>query len=524
MIYPTLSFRAQRGICFFFSASSVPSVLNLCSFLCFRTCLLNPSQLLRFFLLDQPVSSPRYPLQRQRPQSDAFQFFQRVLFLEQHAPQLFLLRIPHPHFVPIIRRSPPRSIRLPHRLHLHANFLSQTLQVHECQHAFHFHLIDLFQLRPVVQHFRRQVAVIRQKYQPRRTVFQIPHRKHALRQTAQTIAQRLPPFRVVHRRHHFRRLVQHHVNAPSCVRFDNFPRRLNPVLRRVRLRSQLLHYAPIHAHLSAGDQQFRMPPRSNPRPRNDLLQSFLHGFFLTISGRGTIHRALLSVGLYFISVLRLLLRLFLTSLLCHRFSSSFHSPAAVAFCALSFSPSGIPSLFAAVSSSNSSRASISAWVAFPLAALGPSSAVPRLATRHSSLATSPISLPTPPRASASNSFKLGNSSKSLSPNRIKNSFDVLYKIGRPITSFRPAVVIRCLSSSVLITPEVFTPRISEISGEVTGCLYAITASVSSAGIDSRSGGRKLLINRRTTSCCCGLVYTLYPPATARISIPRSSPA
>jgi hypothetical protein len=81
-----------------------------------------------------------------------------------------------------------------------------------------------------------------------------------------------------------------------------------------------------------------------------------------------------------------------------------------------------------------------------------------------------------------------------------------------------------LSNSVLITPAVFTPRISEISGAVTGCLYAITASVSSAGIDNRSGGRKLLMNRRTTSCCCGFVYILYPPATARISIPRSSAA
>src|SRR2546429_5285749 len=76
------------------------------------------------------------------------------------------------------------------------------------------------------------------------------------------------------------------------------------------------------------------------------------------------------------------------------------------------------------------------------------------------------------------------SSKSLNPNRIKNSFDVLYRIGRPITSLRPAVEIKCLSSSVLITPAVFTPRISEISGAVTGCLYAITASVSSAGIDN----------------------------------------
>jgi len=66
-----------------------------------------------------------------------------------------------------------------------------------------------------------------------------------------------------------------------------------------------------------------------------------------------------------------------------------------------------------------------------------------------------------------------------------------------------------LVQHVLITPAVFTPRISEISGEVTGCLYAITASVSSAGMDSRSGGRKLLMNRRTTSCCCGLVNSLY---------------
>src|SRR6266496_680439 len=206
-----------------------------------------------------------------------------------------------------------------------------------------------------------------------------------------------------------------------------------------------------------------------------------------------------------------------------------YSPAAAVFRDSSLSPSGIPSFEAAVSSSNSSRASISALAAFSVASSAFAPGLLSLATRHSSLATSPAganpsSLPNASRASASNSFKLGSSSRSLNPNRIKNSFDVLYKIGRPITSLRPAVVIRCLSSSVLITPEVFTPRISKISGDVTGCLYAITASVSSAGMDSRSGGRKLLMNRRTTSWCCGLVYILYPPATARISIPRSSAA
>src|SRR5258708_7604684 len=59
-----------------------------------------------------------------------------------------------------------------------------------------------------------------------------------------------------------------------------------PVLRRVRLRPQLPHHVPVHAHLSAGNQQLSMPPRSNPRPRNNLLQSFFHGFFLKVfSGR-----------------------------------------------------------------------------------------------------------------------------------------------------------------------------------------------------------------------------------------------
>ena len=43
-------------------------------------------------------------------------------------------------------------------------------------------------------------------------------------------------------------------------------------------------------------------------------------------------------------------------------------------------------------------------------------------------------------------------------------------IGRPITSLRPAVVISFLSRRVLMTPAVLTPRISEISGAVTGCL------------------------------------------------------
>src|SRR5579859_5892925 len=125
------------------------------------------------------------------------------------------------------------------------------------------------------EHLRGQVAVVRQKHQPRRRVFQIPHRVHPRRKTAQTILQRLAPFRIRHGRNHFRRLVQHQIHAPLRL-LHHAPRRLNPVLLRVRFGSQLRHHAPVHPHLSAQDQLLRVPPRSNPRPRNNLLQSLLH--------------------------------------------------------------------------------------------------------------------------------------------------------------------------------------------------------------------------------------------------------
>src|SRR3989440_50522 len=75
-----------------------------------------------------------------------------------------------------------------------------------------------------------------------------------------------------------KRFVQQNVNPPPLLRFHDSPGRLNPVLSRVRLCPQFLYHVPVHTHLSAQDQQFRMPPRSNPRPRNNLLQSFFFYF------------------------------------------------------------------------------------------------------------------------------------------------------------------------------------------------------------------------------------------------------
>ena len=59
--------------------------------------------------------------------------------------------------------------------------------------------------------------------------------------------------------------------------------------------------------------------------------------------------------------------------------------------------------------------------------------------------------------------------RSFRPKRIRNSFVVAYRNGRPTTCLRPTILIRCRSSSVFSTPDVLTPRISVISTAVIGC-------------------------------------------------------
>ena len=102
------------------------------------------------------------------------------------------------------------------------------------------------------------------------------------------------------------------------------------------------------------------------------------------------------------------------------------------------------------------------------------------------------------------SSTFGRSLRSFSPNRIRNSLVVAYMNGRPTTCLRPTILIRCRSSSVLSTPDVLTPRISPISSAVIGCLYAMTASVSSACTDSFCVVRSWN-SRRTHSCRSGRV-------------------
>src|SRR5690348_10651518 len=239
-------------------------------------------QLLHFLRIQQPVSPSRQALHRQAPQPNPHQFLHGMHFLHQHTPQLFFPRIPHPHFIPEIRRPPARRVRLPHCFHLQPGFFSNPVQIRQRQHPLYLDVIHLLDLRPVLQNLRRQIAVIRQKHQPRRRILQIPHWKHSLRQSSQAIPQSLPPLGISHRRNYLWRLVQRQVYVSLRVRSDRSSRRFDLVCRRIGLGPKFPHYHAVHAHLSAQDQLLRVPPRSNPRTPNNLLQSFLHDLFLPL--------------------------------------------------------------------------------------------------------------------------------------------------------------------------------------------------------------------------------------------------
>src|SRR5215469_5381463 len=199
-----------------------------------------------------------------------------MMLAKHRIPHPLEFRPAHPHFIPIIRRVAPACIRLPQRLHPHAHLFPVLLQIVPRQHALDLHVVGLLERIPLLQHPRRQRPIIGQKHQSRRRILQIPHGIDPLRKPTQQIPQRLPSFWIRHRRHHLGRFVHQQINLPLLVCLNRPPHRHNLVFFRVGLRPQLRHHLPVHRHLSGKDQLLGMPPRSNPRPRNYLLQPFLH--------------------------------------------------------------------------------------------------------------------------------------------------------------------------------------------------------------------------------------------------------
>src|SRR5215472_4236945 len=197
----------------------------------------------------------------------------------------------------------------------------------------------------------------------------------------------------------------------------------------IRLAAELRDHGSIDLHASGRDQPLRLPPRGDSGRGDEFLQAF-EGHVFATGERAALDGPPLRNPDF--------------SRACRR------TGAQPAFCVSctgsSEDPDGAVSEATLAADAGAEDASVAALSA------GISSAWNDSAT------------------SFSNSSMLGNSLTSFSPKRIRNSFVVLYRIGRPITCLRPAVVMSLRSSSVAITPPGSTPRMSLISGTVTGCL------------------------------------------------------
>src|SRR5256885_2928457 len=108
-----------------------------------------------------------------------------MLLREQRAPQGIALGILQGRFVPEIRGVSARGIRLTNRAHARAGLLAEALQVFICEAPFHFDVIHLAKVLPMLEHRSGQVAVIGEKHETRRGIVEPPNGINALRQAAQ---------------------------------------------------------------------------------------------------------------------------------------------------------------------------------------------------------------------------------------------------------------------------------------------------------------------------------------------------
>ncbi len=90
---------------------------------------------------------------------------------------------------------------------------------------------------------------------------------------------------------------------------------------------------------------------------------------------------------------------------------------------------------------------------------------------------------------------------------------MLYNAGRPTTSARPLCSTSPRSKIVCIVPSTFTPRTCSTSARVTGCRYAMIASVSSAACESRVGRAFTPTSVFNHGAYSGCVTNCHAPAT-----------
>src|SRR5262249_18768861 len=154
------------------------------------------AQRFHFFFVQQPVPPHWHALQRQRSHANSNQLLDRMLRAKQLIAQRVALCTAQRSLIPEIRGASRRStpsalascgVGLTHHTQPHARTFPQLRQFFQREPTFHFDVICLLELVPLLLHLGGKITVVRQKDQTCGRILQISNRIHPLLEPAQQI-------------------------------------------------------------------------------------------------------------------------------------------------------------------------------------------------------------------------------------------------------------------------------------------------------------------------------------------------
>src|SRR5262249_17080084 len=232
-----------------------------------------------YFLRQQLAVFPRrQQAEPQRPHADAHEPLDKEPERLKHAPDLAIAPFVELDFQPgfLAERLDDFHLRRRRPAVFQPNAFAQPLQVFARRPTADLDAIDFFDFIARMHELLRELAVVREKQQPRRVEVESAYWKEmalcpeALEPTAQV----RPALRIAQRRDHPRRLVQQHV-AQRRAR-DQLTVDFDLVLRGVGLRTELRDDGAVDGYASLRDPFFRFTARREARASENLLQA-LHG-------------------------------------------------------------------------------------------------------------------------------------------------------------------------------------------------------------------------------------------------------
>jgi hypothetical protein len=122
----------------------------------------------------------------------------------------------------------------------------------ERQQSFQFQVVGLRQVVGL-QHQIRKLAIVGQKHEAHRMVFEAAHWKNAQRNSVQQVSQAPASFGIDHRRNHFRRLVQDQVGTLGFG-LQQFALHLDVIFRLIGLGTEFGYSLAVHGDHAGSDK------------------------------------------------------------------------------------------------------------------------------------------------------------------------------------------------------------------------------------------------------------------------------